>query len=122
LALKPGKPQNPSWLAELAPSPFFGLPGNPVSALINLYLFGRPLVEAHSGLGPSRPRGQMAMAATPIPHVHGRTEFAPARIVCRNKDGRSVVQKVVPSGSARLRAMVLADGFLKIRVVPAISP
>jgi molybdopterin molybdotransferase len=111
LALKPGKPLLAGRIGNV---PVLSLPGNPVSALINVHLFARPLVAARCGLQSCRPRGQASIVAAPIPHVRGRSEFAPGHIVGQDEDGRLLVRKALPSGSARLRAMVIADGFLEI--------
>jgi molybdopterin molybdotransferase len=111
LALKPGKPLLAGRIGRV---PVLGLPGNPLSALINLLLFGRPLVSALAGLPAIRPRGQVAILAAAVSHTPGRTEFAPARIARHDGEGRPVIEKIMPSGSARLRTAVIADGFLEI--------
>jgi molybdopterin molybdotransferase len=111
LALKPGKPLLAGRIGRV---PVLGLPGNPLSALINLLLFGRPLVSALAGQQAMRPRGQTAILAAAISHTPGKAEITPARITCHDGDGRPVIEKIVPSGSARLRTSVIADGFVEI--------
>jgi molybdopterin molybdotransferase len=46
IALKPGKPFA---FGQIKSSPFFGLPGNPVSVLITFAVFVRPFLALHSG-------------------------------------------------------------------------
>ena len=94
--------------------PVLGLPGNPVAAMVNYLLFGRPLLLAMLGAPSDRPRGQGALAAEPIPHAPGRREFLPVRIAGRTPDGRTLLAKLGRGGSARLRPLVLADGLAEI--------
>ncbi len=111
LALKPGKPILAGRIGRTA---VLGLPGNPVAAMVNFLLFGRALVEATAGLAVGRARGQTALTATPFGHARGRTEFVPARIAGYDSSGRPLVEKLGRGGSARLRPLVLADGFAEI--------
>ena len=111
VALRPGKP---IVFGKIGPASVLGLPGNPVAAMVNFLLFGRSLILLHAGGKAERPRGQPAVAATPMPHSRGRTEFAPGRFVGIANDGRPLVEKLGKGGSARLRPLVLADGFVEI--------
>ena len=111
LALKPGKPIVSGRLAGAA---ILALPGNPVAAMVNFLLFGRALLFARAGIRPARPRGQPAIAAAAIAHIRGRTEFAPARVVGYESDGRPRIEKLGRGGSARLRPLVLADGLIEV--------
>src|SRR5205085_131239 len=49
LALRPGKP---TWFGTVANTLVFGLPGNPVSAMVTFHLFVRPALAALVGLDP----------------------------------------------------------------------
>ena len=111
LQLKPGKP---IILGQLRDRPILGLPGNPVAAMVNFLLFGRPLLRATAGASPDRPVGQGAVAAEPFPHTRGRREFLPARIVGQAVDGRVRLAKLGRGGSARLRPLAAADGLAEI--------
>jgi molybdopterin molybdotransferase len=111
LALRPGKP---IVLGRIGAAAVLGLPGNPVAAMVNFLLFGRALCIGRAGVIARRPRGQPAIAAAPIAHARGRTELAPARIVDLDDDGRPQVERLGRGGSARLRPLVLADGFVEI--------
>ena len=111
LAIKPGKPLI---VGRLDGRILLVLPGNPVAAMVNFMLFGRPLLAAMAGTASTRPSGQLAVCAGPFGHFAGRTEFVPAAIVGRDNAGRSVVTKLGKGGSARLRPLVLADGLAEI--------
>lgn len=110
LAIKPGKPVLAGLIGRTV---VLGLPGNPVAAMVNFLLFGRALVRASAGLRVERPVGQLAVTAAPFNHAPGRTEFVPAKIV-GSDHGRPLVKKLGRGGSARLRPLVLADGFAEI--------
>lgn len=111
LALKPGKPLV---AGRLRGTPILGLPGNPVAAMVNFLLFGRPLLLALAGAAAARPAGEAAVAAEPMSHAAGRREFLPARVVGREPDGRARLAKLGRGGSARLRPLALADGLAEV--------
>ena len=76
VAVKPGKPL---WFGVRGPTLVFGLPGNPVSALVTFELFVRPAVRALQGVREPLPRfqpGRLVQAVKPNP---ARTELARAR-------------------------------------------
>ena len=110
LAIKPGKP---ILAGRLGGAAVLGLPGNPVAAMVNFLLFGRALVRATAGLQIERPAGQSAVTASPFGHALGRTEFVPVKAVGADR-GRPLIEKLGRGGSARLRPLVLADGFAEI--------
>jgi len=49
------RPGKPTILGVCGGKPVIGLPGNPVSALVNGYLFVVPVIEKLLGLSPDRP-------------------------------------------------------------------
>ncbi|MBA3809804.1 MAG: molybdopterin molybdotransferase MoeA [Solirubrobacterales bacterium] len=53
IALKPGRP---TWFGTLGQTLIFGLPGNPVSAMVTFALLVRPALRALLGLGEDPPR------------------------------------------------------------------
>lgn len=59
IALKPGKP---AWFGVRDRALVFGLPGNPVSAMVTFLLLVRPAIEALSGAGPGRYRAIARLA------------------------------------------------------------
>lgn len=57
---------------------FFGLPGNPVSAMVTFRVFVRPLLAALSGQRNWQPRIAIASSATDLRSRPGLTRFVPA--------------------------------------------
>jgi molybdopterin molybdotransferase len=114
--LKPGKPL---WFGA-GPSRgdgpgalVFGLPGNPVSALVGFLLFVNPACRALAGKPKSRPCWAKARLNGGFTHRGDRTTYFPARLVDQGEDAASVRSIVTLdwSGSADLRAASAADGF-----------
>jgi molybdopterin molybdotransferase len=113
LAVKPGKPFA---FGTLGSCRVISLLGNPVAAMVGTLLFARPLAARLSGRTASLPDGLVAVTASTFHHRSGRTEFVPAAVVGRTRDGRLTVEKLGKGGSARLAPLVAADG---LAVVPA---
>ena len=61
IALKPGKP---TWFGLAGPILVFGLPGNPVSAMVTFHLLARPALRALAGAGPADVRAQAVLDAS----------------------------------------------------------
>ncbi|MBN9020502.1 MAG: molybdopterin molybdotransferase MoeA [Rhizobiales bacterium] len=116
LALKPGKP---ILAGSIGDTPVLGWPGNPVAAMVNFLVFGRPLVNGIAGSSMMRPVGQAAVAGEPFSHATGRTEFLPVKVTDRLPDGRPRLLRLGCGGSARLRPLVLADGFAELEAASA---
>jgi len=58
VSLKPGKP---TWFGRLGHRLVFGLPGNPVSAMVTFQLFARPALRALMGADPAARRATAAL-------------------------------------------------------------
>jgi molybdopterin molybdotransferase len=101
VALRPGRP---TWFGTRGPTLVFGLPGNPVSAMVTFMLFARPAIAALQGAAPEAPR-VTARLAEPIPRQPDRDECV--RVVLRN----GVATPTGPQGSHQLRSMLHADGL-----------
>jgi molybdopterin molybdotransferase len=117
VAVKPGKPFAFSTLPPNG-APVFGLPGNPVSALVSYEMFARPslrLMAGHTHL--ERPR-MAAIAEVGLPREpDGRLHLARVRAFTR-ADGALGVRPSGGQGSHQLRALaeanalaVLPDGY-----------
>jgi len=105
--VRPGKPLA---FGTLGGTPFFGLPGNPVSAMITFDLFVRPVVLALSGKPDTVPL-VTAYTAEPLTS-DGRRTYARVKL---SKDGdRLVATSTGTQSSGALMSMVLADGLLII--------
>jgi molybdopterin molybdotransferase len=118
VAIRPGKPLVFGFLRG---KPFFGLPGNPLSAQVTFELFARAALDLLAG-----------RAAAPLPFFAGRlaadhtqrsvplTVFTPACFQRgANELGPPRVAPVSSQGSGDLAAMAAADGFLVLE--PGVS-
>jgi molybdopterin molybdotransferase len=104
--MRPGKPIT---FGSLAGRPVFGLPGNPVSAMVTFELFVRPMLLTMQGRRAiSRPRIR-ATAVTPI--VNRGTRRGYLRVRLEPADGRWKARLTGDQGSGILRSMVSADGL-----------
>jgi len=114
--LKPGKPL---WFgvgpgrAGGAPGPLvFGLPGNPVSGVVGFLLFVRPALDALAARDGRAETLLEARLDRPFTHSGDRPTYHPAR---RGKSAPGTPFAVEPldwAGSADLRTIALADGFI----------
>lgn len=68
VALRPG---HPTWFGTAGPALVFGLPGNPVSAMVTFHLFVRPALERMLGAA-ARERRVSAVMDTDYPKRPGR--------------------------------------------------
>lgn len=105
IALKPGRPLALGLWQE---KPVFGLPGNPVAALVCTLIFARPSMAALSGAGWSEPQGFMVPAAFEKRKKPGRREYLRARM----RDGRAEVFK--SEGSGRISGLSWAEGLVEL--------
>jgi molybdopterin molybdotransferase len=105
VALKPGKP---TWFGARDGTLVFGLPGNPVSAMVTFHLFARPALRALAGAGTDDRRAQALF--------DGAWRLNPAReqvLRCRLRaaeDGWHAVP-TKEQGSHVLSSMLDADAF-----------
>lgn len=77
VAIKPGKPFA---FGTLGASRFFGLPGNPVSAVVTLHQLALPILRRMAGETVEPPPLLRARAAAPFRKRPGRTDFQRARL------------------------------------------
>jgi molybdopterin molybdotransferase len=106
VALRPGRP---TWFGTRGETLVFGLPGNPVSAMVTFLLFVRPALAALQG-APHDPDRFVARLTQPIPRHPDRDECVRVTMA----DG--VVTPTGPQGSHQLRSMLGAAG---LAIVPA---
>lgn len=105
IAIKPGRPLA---LAIWQGTPVFGLPGNPVAALVCALVFGRPAMGALAGEGWKEPQGFTVPAAFAKSKKPGRREYLRARI----RDGRA--EAFASEGSGRISGLSWAEGLVEI--------
>jgi molybdopterin molybdotransferase len=103
--LKPGKP---TWFGTAPGGQLvFGLPGNPVSAMITFHLFARPALRALMGADPSGGTRASAVLDATVPRNPNREEIVRCRLVARD-DGWHV-EPTKEQGSHVLTSMLGAD-------------
>jgi len=110
VSMRPGKPIT---FGSLGGRPVFGLPGNPVSAMVTFELFVRPALLKMSGRRRlTRPRLR-ARALAPIPNPGSRRGYLRVQLSA-NGEGMPGARLTGEQGSAILRSMVAADGLAVI--------
>ncbi len=112
VGMKPGRPFafgriNQAW--------FFGLPGNPVSAMVAFLQFVQPALRRLMGEHRTQAYHLNVPCATALKKSPGRTEFQRG-ILQTDASGRSVVRSTGAQGSAILSSMSKANCFI---VLPA---
>ncbi|HKL05461.1 MAG TPA: molybdopterin-binding protein, partial [Roseovarius sp.] len=110
IAVKPGRPLA---LGLWNNTPVFGLPGNPVAALVCTLIFARPAMARLAGAVWHTPQGFILPAAFTKNKKPGRREYLRARI----RDGRADVFK--SEGSGRISGLSWAEGLVELPDSPA---
>jgi molybdopterin molybdotransferase len=115
VATKPGKPLS---FGVRGDHLVFGVPGNPVAAMVTFELYVRPALLAMQGRTAIWRPWVLARAAEPVKRTKGRVEVRRCRL-SRDPDGAWRFATTGPQGSAILSSMAMADGFA---IVPAEYP
>ncbi|WP_404379536.1 gephyrin-like molybdotransferase Glp [Caenispirillum salinarum] len=113
LAIKPGKPVA---FGSIGHCLVFGLPGNPVSAIVTFLVFAKPLLYRLQGLSDVEARDTTAQAAvleTPVHTRRGRREFLRANLRARS-DGRRTAVPCPAQGSNLLAGLASADCLVDV--------
>lgn len=105
IAVKPGRPLA---LALWQGVPVFGLPGNPVAALVCTMIFARPAFSMLSGAGWREPQSFTVPAAFSKSKKPGRREYLRARV----RDGLAEVFR--SEGSGRISGLSWAEGLVEL--------
>ena len=115
VAIQPGKPLVFGQVkADGQTTPFFGLPGNPVSTMVTFQLFVRPVLDALGGSKPEPLPFAQAKLKEPFTTKTGLTRFLPAHLGGTHQDPE--VELVRWQGSGDLMAASKANCYI---VVPA---
>ncbi|MFK7878116.1 MAG: molybdopterin-binding protein [Paracoccaceae bacterium] len=105
IAVKPGRPLA---LGLWGQTPVFGLPGNPVAAMVCALMFARPALGVLAGEGWCAPAGYRVPAAFEKRKKPGRREYLRARM----QDGQ--VEVFASEGSGRISGLSWADGLVEL--------
>jgi molybdopterin molybdotransferase len=108
--MRPGKPFA---FGEYRGIPFFGLPGNPVSAFVGFEVFVRPAIRKLNGLGSgSRPKVRVRLAEEI--ESDGRESYL--RAIVRQEESGLVAKLTGHQGSGNLLSLIQANALL---IIPA---
>ena len=109
LSIRPGKPTIVGFVDGKAA---FGLPGNPVSAMVVFDLLVRPTIQLLSGqTEPSERATVQAKLLRNIASVAGREDYVPVRLIRRNG---GLGAEPVFGKSNLIYTLVRADGMVKV--------
>ncbi len=101
VAMRPGKPL---WFGRRGDQIVFGLPGNPVSAMVTFLLFARPALAVLQG-GDGTPQRGRAILGEAVRRQRAREDCIRVRL----DDGRAL--PTGPQGSHQLTSMLGADAL-----------
>lgn len=107
VAQRPGKPFTYATMEKI---PFFGLPGNPVSAMMSFEQYVRPALRKMTGHRAILRRSVKAVLEDTITKRSGLTYFV--RGVLSWRDGKFTVMTTGDQGSGILKSMVLANSII----------
>lgn len=108
IAMKPGRPLT---FGHLQSTPFFGLPGNPVSVMVTFYQFVLPALQKMSGATLNAALLLPAIAEAPIRKRSGRFEFQRG-VMESTAEGQLTVRMTGEQGSGILSSMSQANCFI----------
>jgi molybdopterin molybdotransferase len=106
--LRPGKP---TWFGTRGEKLVFGLPGNPVSAMVGFHLFVRTALTAMQGAEPSAPRASARLDEA-VPRHPNREQAVRVHLETSSDGWRARVTG--PQGSHMLTSMLGATALARI--------
>ncbi|MFN8384037.1 MAG: gephyrin-like molybdotransferase Glp [Anaerolineales bacterium] len=114
------RPGKPTILGVCDGKAVIGLPGNPVSALVNGYLFVQPVIEKLLGESP-RPRPVVSAKLTVnLPSQAGREDWIPVKLIPAQSEASPAKTKIhylaepIFGKSNLIFTLAAADGLLRI--------
>ena len=110
IAMKPGKPLMRGKIGDCL---VLGLPGNPVSAMVGMLVFVRPILTKFLGGRVENIRGLSVASGCEWTRRPGRREWVRARLE-QNASGQWVAQIYRANGSHLIRSMVWAQGLIEV--------
>ena len=108
IAMKPGKPFA---FGKLANSVFFGLPGNPVSALVTFHQLALVALTKMQNAMPLKRTHLMVKCSSDLRKSPGRLDFQRG-ILAVNSQGENVVSSTGAQGSGILSSLARANCFI----------
>ena len=108
IAMKPGKPFA---FGKLENSVFFGLPGNPVSAMVTAHVLAIPALLKMQNCNNEEPVTMMVKTKTALKKSPGRMDFQRG-IYSTNEIGEMVVQSTGSQGSGILTSLATANCYI----------
>ena len=110
LAIRPGKP---AILGLVDGKPAFGLPGNPVSAMIVFELVVRPTLYHLAGCpNPPQPATTRATVTRDVASASGREDYVPVSLV--EKENGELTAEPVFGKSNLIYTLIRADGLIQV--------
>ena len=109
------RPGKPTILGVCNGKAVIGLPGNPVSALVNGYLFVVPVIEKLLGALPKPKATVQAKLTVNLPSQAGREDWWPVKLIV-NRESKIVNYEAEPifGKSNLIFTLASADGLLRI--------
>jgi molybdopterin molybdotransferase len=109
IATRPGKP---TIVGVVAGKPVLGLPGNPVSAMIQFDMLGIPAIHHLQGLAcpPPRPTARARLTQN-VPSESGREDYVPARL---QESAEGLFAIPVFGKSNLIYTLIRADGLIQV--------
>jgi molybdopterin molybdotransferase len=109
LAIKPGRPVA---LGQIGRVPFFGLPGNPVAAMLTFAFFARPLLQRLAGATPVMPRSFPVTAGFAYRKKADRREWV--RVSLHEEAGGWWAEKYPVDGAGVITSLTRTDGLVEL--------
>lgn len=110
LAIKPGRPVA---LGLIGGVPFFGLPGNPVAAMLTFCFFARPLLQLLNGALPRPLRSFPVMAGFSYKKKSDRREWVRVSLQEDGKGGWRA-EKYAVDGAGVITSLTRTDGLIEL--------
>jgi molybdopterin molybdotransferase len=110
LAIKPGRPVA---LGMIGRVPFFGLPGNPVAAMLTFCFFARPLLQRLNGALPRQPRSFPVTAGFSYKKKADRREWVRVSLHDDGEGGWRA-EKYAVDGAGVITSLTRTDGLIEL--------
>lgn len=112
------RPGKPTILGVCHGKAVIGLPGNPVSALVNGYLFVVPVIEHLLGVPPKPKPSVLARLVVNLPSQAGREDWWPVKLIPADPKGAQSLREYeadpIFGKSNLIFTLASADGLLRI--------